>query len=185
MQEKGASRQIADSLFEIIEIDDYSLETLAKTDIFQSDTVVILTSDQGTNATLAKALKQTGINRVIASIQSPNVQEELKDFEIEFFSVLLAQQTLLRATIESPSVMKILTNQDTSLYEISMLNEEFAGIELRMFPFTGDVIFVRIFRGKDSLVPHGDTELQINDHLVVTGSKKYVDQLKRELEFCE
>ncbi|MDF2903024.1 MAG: Na+/H+ antiporter-like protein [Bacillus sp. (in: firmicutes)] len=185
MLEKGVSRQIADSLFEIIEIDDYSLETLAKTDIFQSDTVVILTSDQVTNTTLAKALKQTGINRVIASIQSPDVQEELKDFEIEFFSVLLAQQTLLRATIESPSVMKILTNQDTSLYEISMLNEEFAGIELRMFPFTGDVIFVRIFRGKDSLVPHGDTELQINDHLIVTGSKKYVDQLKRELEFCE
>jgi CPA2 family monovalent cation:H+ antiporter-2 len=54
---------------------------------------------------------------------------------------------------------------------------------LRRFPFTGDVIFVRIFRGKDSIVPHGDTELLFNDRLIVTGSKEYVDELKRELEF--
>jgi len=56
---------------------------------------------------------------------------------------------------------------------------------LRRFPFTGDIIFVRIFRGKDSIVPHGDTELQLNDRLIVTGTREYVDELKRELEFCE
>ena len=66
-----------------------------------------------------------------------------------------------------------------------MLNEQFDGMTLRRFPFTGDVIIVRIFRGKDSLVPHGDTELMLNDRLIVTGSKEYVDELKRELEFYE
>ncbi|HYK74554.1 MAG TPA: TrkA C-terminal domain-containing protein, partial [Pseudoneobacillus sp.] len=82
-------------------------------------------------------------------------------------------------------LMNILTNQETSLYEIRMLNEQFEGLSLRKFPFTGDVIFVRILRGKDAIVPHGDTELQMNDRLIVTGSKGYVDELKRELEFCE
>jgi CPA2 family monovalent cation:H+ antiporter-2 len=81
--------------------------------------------------------------------------------------------------------MNILTNQETGLYEIRMLNKQFDGMSLRQFPFTGDIIFVRIFRRKDSIVPHGDTELQINDRLIVTGSKEYVDELKRELEFCE
>ncbi len=182
-QEK-ADKQIADSLFGIIEIADYSIETLETTDILLADMVVILTGDQETNVTLAKAIKEKGNRRVIARVESQGLQEELRNLDIEVFSMFLAQQTLLRATIESPSLMKILTNGETSLYEIKMLNEEFAGMELRVFPFTGDVIFVRIFRGKDSLVPHGDTELRINDRLIVTGSRQYVDQLKRELEFC-
>ncbi|MGJ7919605.1 monovalent cation:proton antiporter family protein [Neobacillus sp. LXY-4] len=182
-QEK-AERQIADSLFDLIELEDYSIDTLEKTNIFSADTVVILTGDQKKNADLAKEIKQKGVNRVIARIEEASLQEELRNDNIEVFSVMLAQHTLLRAAIESPGVMEILTNQETALYEIHMLNEEFAGMELRMFPFTGDVIFVRIFRGKDSLIPHGDTELQLNDRLIVTGSKEYVEQLKKELEFC-
>jgi monovalent cation:H+ antiporter-2, CPA2 family len=82
-------------------------------------------------------------------------------------------------------VLNILTNQETGLYEIVMLNRQFDEMSLRRFPFTGDIIFVRIFRGNDSIVPHGDTELKMNDRLIVTGSKEYVDELKRELEFCE
>ena len=56
---------------------------------------------------------------------------------------------------------------------------------LREFPFTGDVIFVRIFRGKDSIVPHGETELHLYDRLIVTGTKEYVEELKQELQFGE
>ena len=80
--------------------------------------------------------------------------------------------------------MTILTNQENSLHEIRMLNDHFDGMSLRRFPFTGDVIFVRILRENESIVPHGDTELRLNDRLIVTGSKEYVDELKRELEFC-
>lgn len=80
-------------------------------------------------------------------------------------------------------MISLLTNRETSLYEIKVLNEEFDGLLVRKFPFTGDVIFVRIFRGKEAIVPHGDTELKLNDRLIVTGSKEYVDELKRELEF--
>lgn len=185
IKQEKSGKQLADSLFEINEIEDYSMETLSQTDVFHADTVVILTGDEETNATLAMAVKEKGVKRVIARAESPDLQQVLKDQDIEVFSVLLSQQTLLRALVESPNVINILTNQDTSLYEITMQNEDFEGMELRLFPFTGDVIFVRIFRGKDSLVPHGDTELHINDRLIVTGSKEYVDQLKRELEFCE
>jgi monovalent cation:H+ antiporter-2, CPA2 family len=101
------------------------------------------------------------------------------------FSAFMSTKVLLRALIESPTVINILTNQETGLYEIRMLNNQFDGMSLRKFPFTGDIIFVRIFRSKDSIVPHGDTELKMNDRLIVTGSKEYVDELKRELEFCE
>ncbi|MEH7346418.1 monovalent cation:proton antiporter family protein [Bacillus sp. JJ1532] len=180
-----ADKNLADSLFDIVELDNYLIETLEEQNVLQSDIVVISTGDEELNATLAIAVKEQGVERVICRFESPDLQESMKEHNIEVFSVLLSQKTLLRALIETPSVMDILTNQENALYEIEMLNEQFNGMTLREFPFTGDVIIVRIFRGLDSIVPHGETELHINDRLIVTGTKKYVDDLKRELEFCE
>ncbi|MGX6442229.1 monovalent cation:proton antiporter family protein [Neobacillus sp. K501] len=180
-----SEKQIANSVFDIIEINDYSVEELEKTEIFQSDIVIISTGDQDINAVLAIACKEKGVARVISRIESPEIEENLRKHNIEVFSTFHSTKALLRALIESPSIINILTNQETALFEINMLNEHFDGMTLRRFPFTGDVIFVRIFRGKDSLIPHGDTELMLNDRLIVTGSKEYVNELKRELEFCK
>ncbi|MDR7076604.1 CPA2 family monovalent cation:H+ antiporter-2 [Neobacillus niacini] len=173
----------SNSLFDIVEIPDYSLDTIEKNKIFQADIIVISTGDVQINAKLSLKAKEMNVSRVIARIENPEIEQSLRENEIEVFSSFMSTKTLLRALIETPSVINILTNQETSLYEIRMKNEQFDGMTLRRFPFTGDVIFVRIFRGKDSLVPHGDTELLLNDRLIVTGSKEYVDELKRELEF--
>lgn len=177
--------QIADSLFEIVELKDYSLDTIKKTKIHDSEIVMISTGDEELNATLSIALKKMGVSRVIARIESPNLENGMKENGIEVFSPFMSARILLKAWIESPSILDILTNQENPLFEIQMFNRQFEGMSLRKFPFTGDIIFVRIFRENDSIIPHGDTKLQMNDHLIVTGSKEYVDKLKRELEFCE
>lgn len=144
-----------------------------------------MTGDEEINTPLAVEAKNRKVDRVIARIESPQLQDEVREHDVEVFSTLLSTQALLRSLIESPAVMRILTNQENSLFEINMLNSQFEGMTLRKFPFTGDVIFVRIFRGGESIIPHGDTELHINDRLIVTGSTEYVDELKRELELCE
>ncbi len=102
---------------------------------------------------------------------------------MDVFSVLLSSKTLLKALIEAPNVVNIFTQQDSALYEINMNNGNYDGTLLREFPFTGDVIMVRIFRGNDSIVPHGDTQLKLNDRLIVTGSAEYVDELQQLLEY--
>ncbi|MFS0778938.1 monovalent cation:proton antiporter family protein [Neobacillus sp. 3P2-tot-E-2] len=178
-----SDKMVSNSLFDIVEIFDYSLETIEKNKIFQNEIIVLSTGHEQTNADLAIKAKEMGVSRVIARIEGPELEQSLREMEIEVFSSFMSTKTLLRALIETPSVINILTNQETSLHEIRMQNEQFDGMTLRKFPFTGDVIFVRIFRGKDSIVPHGDTELLLNDRLIVTGSKEYVDELKRELEF--
>jgi monovalent cation:H+ antiporter-2, CPA2 family len=183
MRQEKVEIQIADTVFDIIELEDYHMETFENTNIFDSDIVVVSTGDDEMNSTLGAAFKNRGVKRVIVRIENPDLEEGLREKDIEVFSVIMSSRTLMRAIIESPSLMNILTNRETSLYEIRMLNDHFEGLNLRRFPFTGDIIFVRILRGRDSIVPHGDTELQMNDRLIVTGSKEYVDELKRELEF--
>lgn len=41
-------------------------------------------------------------------------------------------------------MLNLLSNVETSLYEIQMLNYQYENIQLRNFPFGGDIIFVRI-----------------------------------------
>ncbi|HWO77524.1 MAG TPA: monovalent cation:proton antiporter family protein [Bacillus sp. (in: firmicutes)] len=178
-----SDKQITESLFEITEIKDYNVETIKSEGIFHHDIVVFSTGDEEINEALSLAAKENGVARVIARIESQEKGERLREQGVEVFSAINSQKVLLRALIESPSVLSILTNVETSLYEIKMQNEQFDGMTIRRFPFTGDVIFVRIFRGNESIIPHGDTELQFGDRLIVTGSKEYVDQLKQELEF--
>jgi monovalent cation:H+ antiporter-2, CPA2 family len=180
-----SDKKISNSLFEIVEIEDYSLETIQNTTVFNSDIIVISTGDEKLNASLSIEIKAKGVPRIIARIESPDMEENLKQHGVEVFSAFMSSKVLLLALIESPSIINILSNQETALHEIRMSNIQFVGMTLRRFPFTGDIIFVRIFRGKDSIVPHGDTELEMGDRLIVTGSKEYVDELIRELEFCE
>jgi monovalent cation:H+ antiporter-2, CPA2 family len=177
-----AENKVSSSLFDIIEVEDYSPGTLEQQDIYNADIIVISTGNENTNALIARAAREQGSGRVIARIENPELESSLKQQDIEVFSVLMSTTTLLRALIESPGILNILTNQESSLHEIKMLNDQFDGMTLRRFPFTGDVIFVRILRGNDSIVPHGDTELRLNDRLIVTGSNEYVEELKMELE---
>ena len=79
-------------------------------------------------------------------------------------------------------MMQLLMDRDTSLYEIKILNAKYHGVLIRKFPFMGDVIFVRILRNGEAIVPHGDTELKLEDRLIVSGSMEYLDELKMELE---
>lgn len=178
------AEKLADTVFEIMEMENYELETLVKVEVFDADIMVISTGDYDLNATIAVSAKEQGVERVIARIESLDLAEQAQEEGIEVFSVLRSTELLLRAMIESPGVLTILTQQENSLHEIRMLNDHFDGMTLRRFPFTGDVIFVRILRENESIVPHGDTEMRLNDRLIVTGSKEYVDELKRELEFC-
>jgi len=175
----------AQPVFPIVEISDYELETLKNRQVFDAELLVVTTGDERLNAEIALSAKEHGVGRVIARVESPELDEKMRENNIDVISVLKSTKVLLKALIESPSVIDILTTQEACLYEIDMNNLQYDGIMLRRFPFTGDCIIVRIFRGKDSIVPHGDTELHVGDRLIVTGSKEYVDELRRVLEFCE
>ena len=178
-----ADSPIADSAFDIVEVRDYQEGELEKHEAFDADILFISTGDEELNALLGVAAKERQVERVVARIESPDLSESIKEQDIEIFSTILSTAALMKALVESPHIASIMTNQDTALYEIKMENGRYERMTLREFPFTGDVIFVRIFRGNDSIVPHGDTELQLGDRLIVTGSKEYVNELTRELQF--
>lgn len=169
--QENAEEKLSESVFAVETISDYEHETLESLGIFETDILVVATGNEDMNADIALLAKEKGTERVIASVGSPEHEAALKEQGINIFSILLSTKTALRALIEAPGVMKSATNQESSLYQINMENSKYDGVILREFPLTGDVIFVRIFRGVDSIVPHGDTRLKLGDRLIVTGSR--------------
>ena len=175
-------RQLSDDIT-MIEIADYEQDVLERLDLFDRDIVVCATNDDDINRKVAKLAKAHQVEHVICRLESTTDDTELVDSGIEIFSSYLSNKILLKGLIETPNMLNLLSNVETSLYEIQMLNYKYENIQLRNFPFGGDIIFVRIIRNNESIVPHGDTQLRYGDRLIVTGAKEYVDELKQELEF--
>lgn len=175
-------RQLSDDIT-MIEIADYEQDVLERLGLFDRDIVVCATNDDDINRKVAKLAKAHQVERVICRLESTTDDTELVDSGIEIFSSYLSNKILLKGVIETPNMLNLLSNVETSLYEIQMLNYKYENIQLRNFPFGGDIIFVRIIRNNESIVPHGDTQLRYGDRLIVTGAKEYVDELKQELEF--
>lgn len=178
----GDQRNLPDNVT-VIEISEYEESLLERLGLFNQDIVVCSANDDGLNKMIAKLAKSHGVNRVICRLENSGDDEELKTDGIEVFSNFISNKIFLKGLIETPNMLNILSNVETSLYEIEMLNNKYENILLRHFPFGGDIIFVRIVRNNESIVPHGDTQLRYKDRLIVTGSKEYVDELKSELEF--
>lgn len=176
------SRKLSDEIT-MVEIADYEENLLARLGLFEKDIVVCATNYDEINRNVALMAKKYGVDRVICRLESSNEDAKIKAQGIEVFSNYLSNKILLKGLIETPNMLNLLSNVETSLYEIQMLNHHYENIQLRNFPFGGDIIFVRIVRNNESLVPHGDTQLRYKDRLIVTGSKEYVDELKQELEF--
>lgn len=173
---------LANSTFEVETIEQYDDDTLRKAGIGQEDVLVVATGSETKNKEIALFAKEEGAKQVIASINKAEAELTLKEAGIDTFSTFLSSKTVLRALIEAPDAIRLLTNEDSSLFQIQMNNHRYHNVMLREFPFTGDLVFVRIFRGVDSLVPHGDTTLRSGDRVLVSGSREYVAGLRAQLE---
>ncbi|WP_146737843.1 NAD-binding protein, partial [Bacillus tropicus] len=135
--QENAGETLAESVFSVDTISDYEPGTLESHGIFKTDILVVATGNEDVNAEIALIAKEKGTERIIASVGSVEHETKLKEEGISIFSILLSTKTLLRALIEAPGVMSLLTNEEYSLYQINLENPAYNGIILREFPLMG------------------------------------------------
>lgn len=170
------------SRFEVNELSDYNIDTLEAEHLFESDILVVATGEDEKNYNIARHAKDQGMEQVIARIEGLDLRDDMREAGVKVFSSLFSAKSMLRVMIESPDVADIFTMQENGLFQVEMLNPEYDGIKLRNFPFLGDTIIVRILRGEDPIIPHGDTEIKLEDSLIMTGSREHIDELREILE---
>lgn len=120
-------RQLSDDIT-MIEIADYEQDVLERLGLFDRDIVVCATNDDDINRKVAKLAKAHQVERVICRLESTTDDTELVDSGIEIFSSYLSNKILLKGLIETPNMLNLLSNVETSLYEIQMLNYKYENI---------------------------------------------------------
>lgn len=167
----------------LIKVESLEIAELESAEAFAADIVVFGTMDDETNILLAKHAHASGVERVIVRIESHELHERLKNqYPFAFFSTLFASKTLLKALIEYPSAVKLMTQNDESIQEVVVNNAHYDFILLRQLPFLGETLVLRIYRGDSFIIPHGDTAIRVGDRLLVSGPGEHILNMKDKLQ---
>ncbi len=180
----GSPEDAKSSRYPLREVDKLAPETLASAGLFEKDVVVLATADDEVNLALAREARERGAPRVIARVEDPDRLEAAGNAappDVQLLSSLYAARTLLKAVIEHPSAVKLITQHDDSIQETELRNPAYDGVPLRSLPFLGGVLVMRIFRGDSFVVPNGNTELRLGDRLLVSGDAEELAAVQREL----
>lgn len=162
-------------------VQDFSVDTLEGENFFARDILVFTSSDDDTNMRLAMHAKKLGEKQIIVRMENPERHHEVRENGFILFSTLFSTSTLLKAQIEAPHAIELIARTEDAIQTLIMGNRKYHGIELKQLPFLGDVLILRIYRDDDSIIPHGDTRLQLGDQLLVTGSLEGLHSLEIEL----
>ncbi|SIS49130.1 monovalent cation:proton antiporter family protein [Salimicrobium flavidum] len=168
--------------FTVEKLEGYTMEEFQKYNVFDTEVLVISTNDDELNTNIALEAADCDIENIITKVESPNKQAMLKEKGINVFSTIFSSRAMMKAMIASPHIAEMFATREEGLMEVPLTNKEFHGVRLRDFPFFGDAIIVRIYRGNESILPHGDTELQLEDRLIVTGDHENIYELEHLLE---
>lgn len=162
-------------------VSDLHKNTLLKAGAFHTDTIVFGSMDELQNASLAREAKSLGLENIIVRAESPELIQSLQAEGFNVFSTLFASRMLLKGLIEFPSAVRLIA-QDDSLQEIKVQNPKYSNAQLKELPFLGDALILRVYRGESIIIPHGATQLLVQDRLLVSGSIESIQALREELE---
>lgn len=172
----------ADDLKYLEKIDEQALDN---GDYFDTDVMVLGFRNDNKNYQMAVLAKKHGVKRVIASVQNPKIStehiDELNRLGVEIFNSFVVQNSVLRSLIESPSVFEMLMSAHSGLFEATIHNQRYVGIELRSLPFIDQITVSRIYRKHKPISPSGDTVLEYGDHILYTGTYEIVNEVRKRL----
>lgn len=161
-------------------IDEASLD---KAGAFDADLVVTGLRNDDENIRVSLLAKEKGVKRVIVGLFNPTPErvKQVSGKGIEVFNNFNVEISVLRALIESPSILKILNDTKNGLYEVSVRNRRYTGQKLMNLDFIDKMTISRIRRDNKWLTPHGSTIIEPGDRVIFTAKEEDATRIREEL----
>ncbi|MFZ3577181.1 cation:proton antiporter [Virgibacillus sp. DJP39] len=177
-QEKQENEE---SLFPHIHVSELTVEQLDEHNAFKADKIVIATGVDATNIELGRHAKELGIKTVVLRIESTSLQDQLSEEGFTIYSTLYSTRTLLKALIDNPGLVRLITNHNKTIKEIIVNNSNYNQQPIMNLSFLGESLILHIYRHGKVVVPHGNTILQEGDRLLVSGEMEDLNNIQKEL----
>ncbi len=174
--------EIRASRYPMKQVPNLEVGTLEEYGLFQSDVIVLGSTNDKLNIMLAEYAESLGKERIVVRVEDPDLFDFMDKEKFSVISTLYASRALMKGIIEAPSAVRLIVDEGESLHEVLIGNPRYDDESLRKLPFLGDALIMRIYRGESFLIPHGNTQLRLGDRLLVSGQPEQIARMKQELE---
>ncbi|WP_168123044.1 cation:proton antiporter family protein [Paenibacillus sp. HB172176] len=174
----NANQRIPQFAYQVAELTE---AILRQNGAFEADCIVIATMDDEFNIRLAKKVSAESDKRLLVRIEGAGLQGELANESFEVFSTLYAARTVLRALIDSPGALKLLSEDEGTIFEVKVQRLPYSSTVLRQLPGLENLLILRIYRGQAFIIPHGNTEIRVGDGLLVSGTAASVEAFRKHV----
>ena len=118
-----------------------------------------------------------GIDHVVAQVNSPNDIIRFEQIGVVTLNAALDRAAMLVMLARNPAVYSLLTrtDDDKEVSEVVVQNPGCFDKAMSQISLPGDLLILALRRNGELLVPHGDTRIQLGDHLTMVGSLEFVE----------
>ncbi|WP_167355915.1 TrkA C-terminal domain-containing protein [Paenibacillus oryzisoli] len=96
----------------------------------------------------------------------------------EVFSTHYAARTVLRALIDSLGALKLLSEEEGTIFEVSIQHLPYRSTHLRQLPKLENLLILRVYLGQSYLIPHWKYRIRLGDRLLVSGPPEQVEAFR-------
>ena len=147
-------------------------ELLEQVGIDNIDVAIAASNDDGRNVIVALQARRMGITQVIAIVQDPDYIPLLKENGVVAISAPWATAAMVENFLDRPGVAELFeigTGVASLVGVIVPEKARVAGKLIRNIDIPEECVVAAIIRGKDFVVPRGNTKIEAGDHVVFVG----------------
>ena len=181
---KKRYREIEEKGMHAFHADGKDPEVYTKLKLLPENYVITLTDSDDDNIYICELLRnQFQHDRVIAVAASRTLEQTYNQLGVETIDMHRTIVTTIENLILRPTTYHALveTFESFSVEEITVLNEQVDGLQVKDIPFHKDGALMLIKSKAELHVPHSDTHLRMGDLVVVLGTETALDQIRGQL----
>ena len=168
--------------FRAVRLDAASADEWRRLDLDPNTTVVITTQEDALNVKAAEILRSSfEVGAVVCQVNNPDYVEVLDAIDVHAVTPAFSTISVMENVVRHPGLFSLLNHEDehVSIEEVTLTNTRLAGRPVRELPLPGDTLILSIRRGREHIIPRGETRVQLHDILTLSGTP---DEVKRTLE---
>ena len=126
-----------------------------------------------------------GITRQIARLNTYNLLEDFRELGVHVLDPANAMVHLLDHFVRAPQLAAIVFEDDPDhdVIQVTITDPSIDGLHLRELILPDDVLVMAIVRRGHSIVPHGYTNLHLEDELTLIGPTDHLDEVALKLGY--
>ena len=152
----------------------------------KTEVAVTLLADDAQSLQLCQIFYEDfGITRQIARLNTYTLMEDFRELGVHVLDPANAMVHLLDHFVRAPQLAAIVFEDDPDhdVIQVTITDPSIDGLHLRELILPDDVLVMAIVRRGHSIVPHGYTNLHLEDELTLIGPTSHLDEVALKLGY--